>query len=225
MPYTTPHILLQWTGQFQIGASTGIVDQWTGSMRLVGPGVNSVDITEPLMTSYWNKLTAFLGRPASMVPSNVNLSLLKMNKIGVDGKYASKFDSNFISPPRAYGAAQHRYPTQIAWATTWNTQAARGLARQGRSYWPTAVATQSGDRTVTVEECKAMAASAWTLIADLNSVQVGDGNALVCAVMSDQREGATHPITYARVGNRLDVQRRRANNLDETYYDNLGGVS
>lgn len=232
MVYKEEHMLLQWSGHFAPSPDR-IVDDFSGGLRFVGPALGDVD-NKDVAEDLWNVLSAFWKHPASGIPGAARLDALKWNRIDVNGRYKSRVQTTLHMPDEfTNGTTTTVYPTQVAYATTWMTDFRRGLAKQGRTYWPTAwpISNSTGLR-VRPEYAETMGQWAMDLIAALNQAARGDGvrapnptnlpsagggTAMVAAVMSKEREGATNVITGVRVGDRLDIQRRRGDRIEEEY--------
>lgn len=218
MPYNQQHMLFQWGGPFaQSGGEA--VDEFVGSMRFAGPGINEADndeVAEDLLAD----LLTFWTNQANWISSFARIGWAKWNRIGVDGRYVSSTSTRIVFPTsNTPGGALAGYPLQVAWAATWTTDAARGRASKGRTFWPISVPVVVGDNLrVQGARCQAFAAANVALIGAWNSTLNDAGSSLVAQVMSDIGEGRSGPILGCRVGNRLDIQRRRDNKLDETYY-------
>ena len=218
MPFSAEHMLLQWSGTFSRGSDAPVIDEFAGTLRFTGPGVEAVDNQEAcdalaaVMATFWKV-------PAAQLPSIARLSVVKWNRIGTDGRYASQNQTTMtILDTPATGPVVPVYPTQIAWATTYRTDFSRGRASRGRNYWPTAVTVGAGEEMrTTALAARNMAGAVATLIANLNAAIRTEGGGLVASVMSDLGDGRSAAIRRVEVGNRLDIQRRRANRVDETY--------
>jgi hypothetical protein len=236
MAYTEPHMLLQWTGEFTVindaGTRVGAADVFVGGLRFAGPGLTRVDNDDtlvrivPVLESFWK-------RPGMFIPVNAMLNTVKWNRIGADGHYASSTNTRLVEGLELIGANAAIHPTSSAMAVTWTTNATRGLARQGRTFFPTNAPIQRTDFQISVTNAQTMANTCTELIAALNDAvnvgvdwsdsdpttgQLGDASsACVASVMSPIRSGATRIISGAKVGQTMDVQRRRRNAWDETY--------
>lgn len=217
--FSQAHQLLQWTAIFRQG--TGPTDPEfetaVGSLRIAGPtaiehgGQATCDALADILSAYWSSAGA-------LIPSNCFLTTVKWNQIGRDGKYnepGATIQHDFAGVPGARTAA---YPTQISWATTWDTDQPRGRAARGRTYWPTGVAISPLFNTVGVTDAKNKANKDLALVNQITAVMSGSvPDSAWPAVMSNIGEGATHRITGTRVGVRLDVQRRRGKGVSENY--------
>lgn len=217
--YSQNHMLLQWTANYRPGGRTEpAFEIAVGSLRFAGPiaieqsSQSICDALAAALSSYW--ADQFV-----KIPSNCFLTTVKWNQIGRDGRYALQTETMQTEFAGVAGASSALYPSQIAWATTWDTDTSRGRAHAGRTYWPTAQAVSPLTYVVSQGECKDKANRDLRLIGTLNSIALdgrGDGG-IYAAVMSNLGEGVSRRITGTRVGGRLDVQRRRANQMTEAY--------
>lgn len=219
MPYPAEHMLFQWTGLF---AQTGgeVVDEFVGSMRFYGPDLGLVD-NDDVGEALWSQLKTFWTDSGNFISSFAKLGYGKWNRIGPDGRYVSGDQTRIITTGENLGGASSPgYPLQVAWATTWLTDHERGRASRGRTYWPTAVPVVAGDNLrVQAGRCQTLAANSLALIQAWNSTMATAGAATCRAVIaSNIGSGNFGYVNAAKVGNRLDIQRRRDNKLPEAYY-------
>lgn len=235
MVFNQNHMLFAWSGHFLGSDGQSILDDFAGSLRFVGPGVGDTENEETLL-ALAQTLISGIGQQASGIPTNAYFDNFKWNQIGTDGRYVNKRQTLMtLGTPSESGVLQARYPLQVACCTTWLTDFRRGRGSKGRTYWPTALVVDSASNLrLTAQRAQDHANWSMGLIGALNQAasgagpQVpvpgpggpvpGDPDALVAAVMSDIGEGVSGAITGARTGDRLDIQRRRGNRLEETYY-------
>ena len=154
--------------------------------------------------------------PVLDLSSSFHLIEFKWALIGPDGRYPDGEDSIIApyTPTLAGGdATPNKYPLQIACAVSLTTDAARGRASMGRMYFPPPSADMTsgggvvwGDQTTRANQIK-------SAINATNGFLAGQ-----VSVFSKVGTGASRPVTGVRIGNRPDVQRRRARQLPETYY-------
>lgn len=223
MVYNQQHMLLAWGGEFIAGDSQQApVEQFAGSLRFVGPGVEGAQ-TEDALDALTQALVTHWQRPEAHIPNRAVLGWVKWNTIDVEGRYVNRNATLARYDIGINGTASMTFPLQIAWCTTWTTDVNRGLAARGRTYWPTGVPLSPSLLRVNGEDCTDKARVDYELVQNLSTAAAGAvGTALVPAVMSNLRGGASYVITGARVGDRLDVQRRRGNSFPEAYYTSLG---
>lgn len=235
MPFQTEHMLLQWGGTFANSSGALTTDGFVGSMRFAGPGISAADNQQvcdrmgAALRAWW------LSGTDNFIPYTARLQWVKWNRIGTDGKYASPTQTRLKILEDAVTANAAVYPQQICWAVTWMTQLQRGRGHQGRTFFPTNVTIdpEIGMRVPPAAATK-MATKALDLIGRLNYYANTGGvstppdyttgtpgfpaqdQALRASVMSSSGTGIGI-INRARVGNRLDIQRRRDNSQEEIY--------
>lgn len=240
MPYNQQQMYLQWLGTWHLnGQANGTaIEQVTGGMRFAGPGLDQADADGPaialsvILTRYWGEI-------AAQIPGNCFLESVKWNRLDVDGHYDENNTRLIVFPPKG-GAGAAQYPTQVSWATTWLTDAARGPAARGRTYWPTSRTFDGNTMKVTAANCSTKASLDAQLVRDLKdaarngfvdpstvvlpqwAVDLGfqpatvrEGSGVTPMIMSKLGNGTSRVITGAGVGDRLDIQRRRANQMSD----------
>lgn len=240
MVYNQEHMLFQWHATVRLGGMAGTaVEEVSGQIRFAGPGLEDANTDQSLagltivLARYWNQSLA-------KIPANCWLDGTKWNKIDVNGHYADPGNTRQAIFPGKGGSASIAYPTQIAWATTWLTDFQRGLAARGRTFWPTGQAFDQNTMRVAPSVCSGKALLDGQLLKDLTFAArngyvtagtdtpdwaqllgwqdggLAEGSGVSPVIMSKIGAGRTTVITGAGVGDRLDTQRRRANNLSDT---------
>lgn len=235
MSFTANHMLFTWSGHF-ISSSNTVLDDFAGGLRFFGPGLAAAN-NENVMNALAQTFCNFWADSRSGIPGTAMVDNFKWNEIGTDGRYvATDFTHNTLGEFRASGTVSTVYPSQVACATTWTTSIQRGRASKGRTYWPTAFPVNAGSRlrlTTAMQQgladwsaelIRALSASALTAGpyvpgGDFQNGNGGNGepSGPVPSVMSNLGSGKTAVITGARVGDRLDIQRRRGDYSPETY--------
>jgi hypothetical protein len=236
VPFNRDHMLLQWGGVFSPGAGQPVSDQFAGTIRFAGPGLDACDNDETC-ERVGDALRAWWVNANNFIPNQARLAWVKWNRITTEGKYASSNRTRlYVFDQQATTNNGARYPMQVAWTTSWRTDLERGRGSKGRTYWPTAVGLDpSLGMRVSPSNAATMAAASIELIQRLNvaanqgngatvpwpgpggGTVPGDPSALRASIMSDLGAGTQGIITTARVGNRLDIQRRRDNDVEEVY--------
>lgn len=162
-------------------------------------------------------LQAWMGRPASVIASVTRLSFAKLNRIAPDGTYAEPTTVQYFWPSAWPGGATATNTAamvpQAALALTWETATvSRGLASKGRIYSPSPCVTPViGTGLFASADCTTIAESAAQLISDLRGD--GDAGAMTPNIVSDSGAGVAHRIDRVAVDNRVDIIRKRANQL------------
>lgn len=152
-------------------------------------------------------ILAFIGAPT-------RITAVRCSAIGADGKETAV--SIVEGSPLAIGGNSTSMPQQVALAISLDT-GRPGASYRGRMYLPALGASIGGDGLLNVASTGPYATDMAQWIKDVGNAGATaiDPQLLPC-VVSTTKNIAT-PITKVRVGNRLDIQRRRADKQDETY--------
>lgn len=207
MAYPSAHHLLSFGGTLPGDES------WTMGLRLAGIGspdqaaelALATTVSEAMATK-WATMTSINGV--------VRLAWLKLNKIGVDGKYANGWTTrvDYTAPGISSGNGSSQYPNQVSLVASLTTNTARGLAHQGRLYFPIPSPPVVADGRISAGE----ALEALNQITDfLDVVNAASGGSVIVA--SKERSGDQHTVTGVRVGRVLDTMRSRRTSLAEEY--------
>lgn len=233
MAFNQEHMLFQWSGHF-VTSGNEVMDEFVGGLRFTGPGLAAADNDDVLEAMAETFMNFWGGTSANGVPDGALVDSFKWNRIGLDGRYVDSGNTRWYTPNVGRrGPVSTRYPTQVACCTTWTTDFARGRASKGRTFWPSGFPVNTDSRfRVSTAATQAMANWGINLIRALNtttetstpvplppsggSVSPVASN-LVASVMSDVGAGRTAIINGCRVGDRLDIQRRRGNRVAEVY--------
>lgn len=241
MPFNNEHLVFQWGGFFRSSTQgSPILEEFTGSLRFSGPGLDVASDVQTA-TAMALELASFWRTTPCFIPSNAFLEYVKLNRVDVNGHYKS-LNTLKVEIRDNPGAGPKVYPTQVAWATTWTTDVERGKASRGRTYWPTGVPLSATSMRVAPSQAADMATSAAKLIDNLNACALKSNTATppsdipawaqavgfqpsflrdatgpVASIMSKIGNGTTRSIAGAKQGTRLDIQRRRGENMFEEY--------
>lgn len=155
---------------------------------------------------------------ASGAAKNSNKSLLtyiKCNAISADGTYTDPSHSfRYDYPSPAVGTAAPNAPGIISVCMSWTTDKTRGPGSKGRIFPPNSAAASVGTLLIGGTVQTNLVLSAKEL---LNAVANSTGTQPGVPVVASNVNATNTPITGVRVGNVCDVQRRRKNELTETY--------
>lgn len=218
MAYSSPFLRVVMSGETYPGE--GFSCGLTIGQNFDGP------VTQPSdLTPYQLACAAWFARPGSKISTKAKLTLLKVNLVGVDGKYASNDSTAFheyltpVTGGNSAGATARVAP-QLTLAVTLTTARKRGLAARGRLYPPMPIIGIEDDGLITVADAQLVGDSMATLINDLNSIGTGD-----VSVMSEVGTGAVGRVTGVEVGRVIDTQRRRRRSLTEARVPALTAVA
>lgn len=208
-PFSTPHLYVQWGGSLPGG------DEWSCGLRMQPINQGAVDNSGRRLLGIASAIKAFHQRAESYISPRVNLEFVKVNAVGVDGKYIAQqtFQQIFSNTPGG-GAETKGFPNQVALAITLKTAVSRGPAHKGRFYMPIPTTTVAADGRISVDDQAVIRTSASQLLSQLNSSDAG----FAVAVMSRKLGSpANQNVIAMDVGRVLDTQRRRRNKLVEAY--------
>lgn len=152
----------------------------------------------------------------SSIPTNFKLARVKAAVIQPDGKYPETQEPaihDFSPTVSGGGVGASPYPLQVAHVASLLTGAERGRAHRGRVYLPPPVVNLSGDQwSFPQTTCANRATEFAGLIDVLNGTILAP-----CMVFSSVGAGTKRAVTAVAVGNRPDIQRRRAAQLTDVY--------
>jgi hypothetical protein len=182
---------------------------------MVPTGGSIAAITPADLSGATAAIQAWHTSAGAKIASVCKLSSVKMNIIGVDGKYENLVTSEQLVADVAGGdLGSPRYPNQVALAISLTTGYSRGPAHRGRFYMPLPNHGMGSDSLVALSERTATVTAATNLLTALNAVNAN----LKVGVYSRKLGAAAHRlVTGIQVGRVLDTQRRRRRSLLENY--------
>lgn len=211
-----PHHLFAMGGTLGSGQDAEI---WQCTIR--GSFSYTAGITTPeqkWLAAISSDFSAWFSAATSRMRNDAKATTLKLNQIGADGRYLSTSSTNAVTV-NATGAVAPALPDFVMLAWSWRTARSRGPASNGRIYPPNVIGTPSGVTRASSAEVALHVTAAKALLTLLaQSRAVTGGNvAWVPGVYSNVGAGAYSDITGIRVGDVMDVQRRRKDKLKENY--------
>lgn len=225
MAYDRQQILLRVSGHF--GTSANQLDHWSTGIRLavVGGG----DITASDFTGFLESVSAPIAtfhNHASVSAGNACfLTKLTAARIGINGKYVSKAEPTQERPyaPPVAGQSPTVQPWTAALVIGLRTLNKRGLASNGRLYWPaTGQAVVPATGQLGAGTVDAYLQRAKDMITGINTAAQALQNGLRVHVMSQGSSvGPAIPaasiVTAVRTDGRFDHIERRENDQQPTY--------
>jgi hypothetical protein len=209
MPYTAQHNYL--TIHWKPSEAANETAQF--GLRFVGGPAAS----QSLVNACAGAVSAFWTNATAAVPIFHVLQYLRLATIGTDGLYIpGSVAYDYVYSPTVPGAnsgTNARQPLQVANVGSLTTAFPRGRAHRGRVYLPTIGATFTAGPVWDPSTCTGRANAFAAMLAALNGVGIGTLN-----VMSKLGAGTSHAVTGVAIGNKADVQRRRARSQAESYY-------
>jgi len=223
------HLYLTFGGRFFVE------EQWSGGIRLAAPAGPDgeadsawISTAEEGVQYCADAVEAWFTSSGAMVSSQAKLDWVKLNAIDADGTYLDKSNTTLIEYPTATapsgGSGGFDWP-QITAVVSFRTDVQRGLAARGRLYVPTTTGKSLAGR-IGEADCLTMATAARDLLETLRDMpQLLIGGQLAPCVVSrgvllgpgNYGPGVARYIRRAEVGDVVDTQRRRRNELVEVY--------
>lgn len=221
------HVLISFGGTLGT-APAG--DSWQCGVRCTGAGVNGttpaldpVGLANALSTSiqaWMNGVSGGAGMRQDAILTFVKVASVQLHVDATSGKRSWRYVTANNNPQtrtkNTSGGFAGTFPWFLSIAYSWTTASPRGLGHTGRIYPPVAFPTTGASG----------ANLAGTVVADhvtrakalLTALAVADGSgATAVPVVASLKDGSLHQITGVRVGNVIDVQRRRKEQIPETY--------
>lgn len=226
MAFNTQHLRLTASGPL-------FADRWACRVNLAEEGWGGSPPSEADVAEFgawavekyaeaWAALVNTADGTGSIFPLAASLDEVKLAHIGTDGTY--------VQDPwvKGYGIAGRPTgkssvsPGQVALVCGLETEKTTGRARRGRVYLPAKdMVQESTSGLIASASMTAMLATWRTFVLAVNAVggDIANPGTLepVVYVLSNVGAGAREVVTGVRIGNRLDIQRRRVSAYPETY--------
>lgn len=215
----------------QISGSLHGTEEWSNNLRLMPDVGLAVDETlyEQVFDDLEADCRAFFA--TSMFHTGLTVDTIKLNRIGPDGKYLDPIGSKTRFPAieiRGTGSAAH--PPQVALVATLKTAAARGYGSRGRIFLAGINQAQStisnSDGRISEPMALNLQTNVQTFLNNINNWPGIDGwfAGLQVAVVSKGGllgAGVGRTVTGVTMGRTLDTQRRRREDVQESYLTDL----
>lgn len=213
------HWLFVMGGQLNEAGSNTWSEIWQCTMRGV-PGVNAAYGSEQAcLENIAPAIVAWFGAAENRLSATSRLTYLKLNEIAPDGSYAQPVSHTYnttVTP----GYTNSQVPGILTSVVSWTTGAVRGYAHRGRMY-PTFALNQRPGMTLTSDEQTVFAGAGQRLLDALSASAISTPpvNLRGVAPRVVSSHGVIREVTGVSVGSVIDVQRRRKNQLRESYVD------
>jgi len=221
MAYNREHILLRILGHFGAGA-TDYKDRWSTGLRLAVVG-GAPPATTGLVTFLETVSAAVINFHVSSSSYAGNacwLDELTAAHIGLDGKYATEFTDTVHHEilPAVGGAGASHLPWNTAHVISVRTLKPRGVASNGRMYYPCLAAPVDTYSGRVVESNVDIRLSAAKVMFDaINTAAQTASSGLRIHVLSKKGSGWSALATGIRADGRLDSIERRENQIPTTW--------
>ncbi|MGN6166794.1 MAG: hypothetical protein ACTHQQ_01295 [Solirubrobacteraceae bacterium] len=234
VPNYYPHCLVSFGGR--LGAASPNVDSWVCGVRigrnsagtaghgmLNDPQAFANNLQASLKAWFTTAASSVAGSERMAMRSDAYLDWLKVNNIKSDGTYADPTTHRYDYTSAGQGTdAEPGFPTFVTLAISWTTGISRGTAHRGRIYLPLGFTTGAASQINSLQQ-KQAAGTGKALLTTIAAVQdAGVGVTPTIFAAYPGRTGIAqlgNNITGVSVGNVVDVQRRRKEQIPETYYN------
>lgn len=191
-------------------------EQWTFSLHLSHTVTNAAP-PETVPAAVIAACSTYFST-AGMISSRATLRWIKLNQIGIDGRYTEPETVRHDYASAVAGTASAaNYAPQTALAITLRTGVDRGRAARGRYFLPIPGYQLGANGLLAVNDRTFYATAATTFLNALNASMPSQQARVVVA--SDVGQGLTRLVTHVSVGGALDTIRSRRNAMPEAWVD------
>lgn len=150
----------------------------------------------------------------SRISQYAQVTSVKLNLIGTDGRYANQETVEYEPTPPYKGSSSIAVAPQLSLVVSLGTAFRRGRAHAGRFYLPLPGEGPETDGRLHPNFASTTCAAAKAM---LDAFNVALGPDWHLGVVSDLGAGSAHTVTTVRVGRVLDTLRSRRSSLAEDY--------
>lgn len=212
---------------FTISGTLGspVVELFQTTCRLSGvAGITGITdaARDTFLNSAGTATATFFNTAALGASSQSFVTLLKLSKIGNDGKLQSPTEMPRTKIVSYAGTGTTSHPLTTACVVSLRTARPRGRGAFGRMYWPAVAATFGSDgvQSVALRDATLAAAKVWADAINVAANAMLPG--LRICVMSELGTGITEPVTRVGVGREPDyISRRKSKTVESTTFSNL----
>jgi hypothetical protein len=219
------HWLLSWGGTLATrrdiwANNVRFMNRETGSSDSIGP-----DRMETLLDDFVGDIRAWVTNLASYHSNQVQVTWVKFNEIGPDGRYVDQTTTHarYLSGtsgdfPVINGTSTNPCPAYQSVCITTTTDVERGPGSKGRLFIPQCSVPLDSFGQISTANLTQMAAAAASFFTDLGNEPSLDVTAVAPHVVSNVgNPGPARRITGVKVGDVPDIISRRKNNIREVY--------
>lgn len=220
MTFTNAHLAVRLNGGF--GSASTPPDKWSCGVRVAIPGQDiryDVGALQTFANAVHTAARALNGSASVLAGNNCFFTHVTVARIGEDGKYLPSDQLTTVSVGAGQaGGGSPSQPWNTALSFGLRTDAPRGLASNGRVYYPMlAAGVSAGTGRISTAAVAARVAAFVTFLQAVNAAATAyDLGASVC-VMSNVGAGTTRVVTAVRSDERLDSIERRENDQVPVY--------
>lgn len=199
---------------------------WQNTVRGAPAGGFSggIDDEEDALDQIQDAVAAWFHNAGSVMRSDAQLDYIKLNRINPDGTYHDPVThERFYTGTPVVGASTPLCNPILTMAIGWRTARTRGIGSHGRIFPPIWIAAGPGYK-VSDADAMSYAVAGRGLLEALNNPGGGGTFTMAPAVVSRGANagagaGVIADITSVVVGNVIDVQRRRKEQIVETFQE------
>jgi hypothetical protein len=180
---------------------------------LAFPGTDAERVAQA--NDYFADWSAFVTRPASLIPGRVELTRVKVASIGPDGLYTRDSWESDLPVVAGVAASGAFMPAQVCMVASLMT-GRRGPSGRGRMFLPCRALNIGTDLGIPAADALGLAGSVSQLLNDINN-EPGLDPAADQRVVVASSKGFSTAVTGVRVGRVPDVIRSRRAQLAENY--------
>ena len=215
-----------------IGGTLGTLGEvWQCGVRFDGEDSGWAHDCEAWLTDRAPRILAWFVAAANKLSNNAKIGFVKFNNINPDGTYADPVTHERFFTSGNTGSTASQQAQIMTAAITWTTAVARGLAHKGRVYLPLALEFSGTSTTIsTAVQGDFITCGKGLLTAATNPTPPAGTFAQPSVVSRGKATawdshhrptawgpGVTQHITGVQVGSVMDVQRRRKEQIAETF--------
>jgi hypothetical protein len=204
MPFPRSHLYITWFGD-----AWTTQEEWQFGLRVD----RATQPTIPEVTSLAAAGTGFITDPAFQISNKVRYLGCKAALLDTQGRYANGGDAVEYQLPSPVGgiSSDAAYP-QISLAVSTRSDRNRGYASKGRFYPPVTCQAPGPSGRIGQGIAATAATVAAAFVAEVNEIMGAP-----VSIFSSVGAGAVEPVTRIRVGQVVDTQRRRREQISEEW--------
>jgi hypothetical protein len=212
------------TGQFN--------EIWQCGVRCLGGDSGYSTDPQALADSIATPFATWWASSASQMATWAKLTFIKVNNINADGLYADPITHEHIYTTQPTGTITTLNPAPVTCRYSWTTAASRGLASRGGIFPPVGL-TSGAWEFIDPAQMTPLVTSAKKVLELAGGGTPSDPHGGVAAVVSRGKAtktynpdgsyttvwgtGLARQVTGVRIGNVIDIQRRRKSGVPEIY--------
>lgn len=218
---------MTYAGQFHRLVIVGdlYADTFNTTLAMVPAGGGSLPaVTPPLLAAVADVVATWFPKPLAGasndgigIMSMCKLTSIKLNRIGVDGRYVDDETLEHVYPTPIAGGYATVVQPQLTLAMTLRGTQERSRAGKGRMYFPpsAAVGLMGSDGRIPAATALSHAKGGLFLLSAINDAYIAQGVNAVAGIASRQGTGAFQGVAQVSVGRVIDTIRSRRNKLPE----------